>query len=218
VVESVAASGCACGTTTSYGVEVIGTPVEHGAPAPPVETIEPQPAAEAGDQAGVLKLNVPASAKVFINGNPTKSEGSTRSFVSKGLSPGMRYRYQVRAEMTRDGKVVEQTKYVSLRAGKTAALAFDFGDNKAVETSLTLNVPADAKVTLSGNETKAEGPVRRFRTQKIAEGMKWSDYRIEVVVEREGKKLTKHQDVTISGGDQLELTFDFNEVKLADAR
>jgi uncharacterized protein (TIGR03000 family) len=99
-------------------------------------------------------------------------------------------------------------------------LSFDFEDSAAslVETSLTLRVPENAKVILSGTETKAMGSVRKFRTDKIAKGIKWSDYLVEVIVDRNGQKLTKHQQITINGGDRLELSFDFDETKVADAR
>jgi uncharacterized protein (TIGR03000 family) len=120
--------------------------------------------------------------------------------------------------LNRNGVAVDQTKYVSLRAGRVTTLDFDFTSDSPVETSLTLKVPSDAKVILSGTETKATGPVRKFRTQKIAEGVKWSDYRVDVVVERDGKTLTKQQEITINGGDQIELAFDFEAAQLANAR
>jgi uncharacterized protein (TIGR03000 family) len=161
---------------------------------------------------------VPSDAKVYINGSLTRSQGSLRRYVSKGLDRGLRYGYEVRAELNRNGVAVDQTKYVSLRAGRVTTLDFDFTSDSPVETSLTLKVPSDAKVILSGTETKATGPVRKFRTQKIAEGVKWSDYRVEVVVERDGKTLTKQQEITINGGDQIELAFDFEAAQLANAR
>jgi hypothetical protein len=48
--------------------------------------------------------------------------------------------------VVRDGKTVEQVKTVNLRAGETAKVAFDFPADDAAATSLTVHVPADAKV------------------------------------------------------------------------
>ena len=87
-----------------------------------------------------------------------------------------------------------------------------------METSLTLNVPDDAKVYLSGNETRASGSKRRFSTTRIDEGQKWADYLVRVTVERDGRTLSKEQRVTLKGGDQTELNFDFDQTELADVR
>jgi uncharacterized protein (TIGR03000 family) len=83
---------------------------------------------------------------------------------------------------------------------------------------LTLNVPEDAEVYLSGVQTKSTGPVRNFVTSKIAKGEKWSDYHVVVTVDRDGQKLSKEQDVSLSGGDDLELSFSFDQTELASAR
>ena len=42
------------------------------------------------------------------------------------LATGFNYTYEVRAEVVRDGRTVEQVKKIDLRAGETANLAFDF--------------------------------------------------------------------------------------------
>ena len=186
------------------------------------ETVPEAPPAEGTDSArndrGVLTVSVPKDAKITVNGNTTKSTGELRRYVSKGLDRGYNYRYEVTAVVDVDGKPVERTQVATLRAGRTAHLAFDFTEAQAVETQLTLNVPEDAEVFLSGVKTKSTGPVRNFVTSKIAEGEKWSDYHVVVTVERSGQKLSKEQDVSLSGGDDLELSFNFDQTELAAAR
>jgi uncharacterized protein (TIGR03000 family) len=161
---------------------------------------------------------VPQDAKIAVNGEPTTSDGSQRRYVSHGLQPGESYRYVVKATMERDGETLEQTKVAMLRGGKITSLDFDFDDAGVTETSLTLNVPADAKVFLSGNETKAQGSQRRYSTTRIPEGEKWADYTIRVTVDRDGQTLSKEQVVTLKGGDRTELDFAFDQTELADAR
>ena len=119
-----------------------------------------------------------------------------------------------------DGRQLEKTKVAVLRAGEVTALDFDFqqADQDAVETSLTVHVPENAKVFLSGNSTRATGTERRFSTTRIGEGEKWADYLVRVTVEREGRTLSKEQRVTLNGGDQAELSFDFDQTELADVR
>ena len=78
------------------------------------------------ENSGLLIVWVPYEAKVTVNGLPTRSKGSRRTFVSYGLKPGFSYKYVVRAEIVRDGQVVEDVRTVILAAGDRQALAFGF--------------------------------------------------------------------------------------------
>ena len=177
----------------------------------------PMPPSEARNRSGnaTLNVSVPAEAKVFVNGQATTSKGAERQYISRRLERGFKYKYEVRAEFERDGETLEQTKVVNLWAGSDALLVFDFD---SPETTITLNVPADAKVFLAGNETKSSGPVRVFTTDSLAASEEWTDYEIKVVVDRDGRNESKVQTVSLKAGDSRTLTFDFNEAKIADAR
>ena len=63
----------------------------------------------------------------LINDHITSSTGVSRNYFSRGLQPGLSYRYEVRAEITRDGRTTSQTKVVQLRADQNANLVFDLG-------------------------------------------------------------------------------------------
>ncbi len=78
------------------------------------------------DTSAILTVYVPAEAKVTINGKLTRTAGSKRQYVSFGLMPGFSYKYEVKAELVRDGQLVEDTKVISLTAGERGALAFGF--------------------------------------------------------------------------------------------
>lgn len=110
-----------------------GVPGEPGVtPAPAAPGTEPAPAigtpstSVTPDNSGMLTVWVPYDAKVFINGMATKSTGSRRTFVSYNLKDGFSYKYEVRAEVVRNGKIVEDTKTVVLTAGANNAVAFGF--------------------------------------------------------------------------------------------
>jgi uncharacterized protein (TIGR03000 family) len=75
---------------------------------------------------GVLTVWVPYDAKVTINGMLTKTTGSKRHFVSYGLRPGYTYKYVVKAEVVREGKIVTEEQTVSLTAGDRGGVAFGF--------------------------------------------------------------------------------------------
>jgi uncharacterized protein (TIGR03000 family) len=170
-----------------------------------------------GNQA-MLKVSVPEDALIYVNGMLTQSKGTQRSYVSRGLARGFHYSYEVRAEAMRDGQKVEEVKLVKLTAGETLELAFDKLAAQNSETTLTLNVPANAKVTLGGNSMQGEGEVRIFTTTKLGEGAVWSNYVVEVSVERDGRTLTQEKTISLNPGDNRSLTFDFDETKVAAAR
>jgi len=207
---------CDAGTTTVVPSSD-GTTIDEGGSGQ-AQSAEGDSASDVSRNRGVLTVSVPADARVFVNGSPTRTVGNERRYASRGLVPGHSYRYEVRAVVERDGRSQEQTRVAMLGAGTTTHLDFDFTRPSPVETRLTLHVPEDAQVRLSGHETQATGPVRRFATTRIESGQRWADYLVEVSVARNGRTLTKQQRVSLFGGDQKQIAFNFDETKLADAR
>lgn len=178
-------------------------------------------------RAALLSVRVPAEAKLFVNGLATRSTGSQRRYVSNGLRPGFNYTYELRASVERDGKMVEETKVVQLQAGQTAEVAFGLEDQagsnertatKPVKTSLLLRVPADAKVFLSGNESKATGNVRSFVTTKLQPGQSWDNYVIRVELERNGQKISKEETISLASGESRELAIELDAAQVAQAQ
>jgi uncharacterized protein (TIGR03000 family) len=174
----------------------------------------------------LISVNVPADARIFVNGKTTTSTGTSRQYISRGLVAGRRYTYEFRAETTVDGKPVTDTQVVQLTAGEQAQVAFNFSERneqnaaKAASTKLTLNVPADAKVFLAGQETKSTGERREFISTKVTSGGKWDNYTIRVVANIDGKDVEKEETIKLAAGEDRELTFDFEaaEVALTAAR
>src|SRR5690606_7157012 len=123
----------------------------------------------------LLSLEVPPTAEVFVNGLPTQSTGPQRRYVSRNLTPGQSYTYEVQAKWLEAGRPVTQTRLVTLTTGQTADLTFtphaavNLGDRTIVpiETTLKLNVPPDARVTLAGASTRTTGPVRYYRSAEL---------------------------------------------------
>jgi len=74
----------------------------------------------------LISVWVPHDAKVIVNGYVTESEGSRRQFVSYGLRPGYSYKYEVKAQLIRDGKIIEDVRTVTLTAGQDMSVAFGF--------------------------------------------------------------------------------------------
>jgi uncharacterized protein (TIGR03000 family) len=154
-------------------------------------------------------VSVPADARIFVNGAETSSKGSLRRFLSRGLAAGKSYEFVVRMAVDRDGKTEEATKVVTLAAGERSKVSFGADAAPAVATtSLTLRVPADAKVFLAGNATASAGEVRHFETATLAAGQVWRNYEIKVQTVVDGREETVSKVIDLVAGEKVELTLD----------
>jgi uncharacterized protein (TIGR03000 family) len=184
--------------------------------------------------AAMLTVSVPLDAKVTVNEYPTTSDGTVRQFMSQGLKQGFVYTYVVKVTFDNNGQEKSESKEVKLRAGETKELAFEApvvkanpaeGDapqqtsDSAAEatpsddpliTVVRLHVPADAKVTLAGNETNGKSVIRTFRTKRLKVGQQWKDYTIRVVAVVNGRPITQERTINVAAGSTNELTFAFD--------
>jgi uncharacterized protein (TIGR03000 family) len=67
---------------------------------------------------------VPADAEVSFDGTRTSQTGTRRSFKTPPLKPGSSFYYTVRARWTRDGKPIDQTRKVVVKAGASVRVDF----------------------------------------------------------------------------------------------
>jgi hypothetical protein len=159
---------------------------------------------------------VPEHAKVFINGKETTTTGTVRNFISRGLTTDKKHTYVVRMVVDKEGKPTEKTKTVALAAGQRETVTFTVEAKPPLEevkpaatpTSLTLRVPANAKVWLQGRLTTSTGTVREFETESLRDGESWDDYDITVISEIHGRPWTTTRRVTLTAGTDLDLTID----------
>ena len=109
--------------------DVLPVPAPATAPVPaPAAAPVPGPSAgvvpDSEGTRGLISVWVPAEARVFINGLETKSGGRYRAYASYGLKPGLTYKYEIRAEIARQGRPIENTRTVYLTAGTRERVAF----------------------------------------------------------------------------------------------
>jgi uncharacterized protein (TIGR03000 family) len=72
-----------------------------------------------------VNVRLPADAKLWVDGKPTKQTGPIRSFVTPPvLRAGLTYQYSFRAEWTRDGQTVTRERTVPVKA--TGSFDVDF--------------------------------------------------------------------------------------------
>lgn len=184
-----------------------GNAVEPPGPAEDNSTSTDRPATDSS----VLNIELPGEAKVFINDKLTKTQGTRRSYRSPNLKLGQEYKYRVKAVLVRDGKELVQTRLVTMKPGLDETVQFEFDTVDAEElpaplTTLALNVPANAKVTLCGNETTHRGENRTFITTSLKRGKVWKDYHVAVEFERDGKLLKEERTLNMVAGETYRLS------------
>jgi uncharacterized protein (TIGR03000 family) len=93
---------------------------------PPVMTVPVAPAPAGSDakpNSANIKFRVPAETKIFVDGKLTPGSGTERSFYTPPLAAG-KYFYDVKAELTVDGKTVTEEKRVIVEAGANLTETF----------------------------------------------------------------------------------------------
>jgi uncharacterized protein (TIGR03000 family) len=84
--------------------------------------------------ANTARLNVrlpAADAEVWFDDKPTQQRGTMREFASPPLNPDKNYTYEVRARWMENGKTMERTKKVAVRANGVATVDFTTTDNNS---------------------------------------------------------------------------------------
>ncbi len=73
-----------------------------------------------------LIVQMPAEARLTIDGYVTRQASPTRIFVTPPLEPNKDFQYTLRAEMLRDGQTQVVTQQVTIRAGQKKEVLLDF--------------------------------------------------------------------------------------------
>jgi uncharacterized protein (TIGR03000 family) len=71
-------------------------------------------------------VNLPADARLQIDGVTTRATSATRLFSSPPLEPGQEYTYTLTAQITRDGQPITVTQPVNVRAGQQSQVTLNF--------------------------------------------------------------------------------------------
>jgi uncharacterized protein (TIGR03000 family) len=163
-----------------------------------------------------INLELPAEARVQINGHPTRLSGTHRRFISTVPAGNSSRRFTIQADLVRDGQHIRETRTVSLQPGESSSLKIGLLSSGATTTTLTLNnLPEGAQVILQGQETSVVGATRVFRTRTLAPGQTWKDYAVKIQLHENGKTLTWQQKIDLVGGQSHQLTIPLSQPQVA---
>jgi uncharacterized protein (TIGR03000 family) len=126
-------SGCGCDGGMYQGGMYQGSPGSQGRPA---EKVKP-PKKESGEESALsapatIIVALPAGAKLTVDGYEARATGDVRVFTTPALERHEEYSYTVKAEVTRDGRTVAQTKDVTVRAGEKSNVKFELTEAVAL--------------------------------------------------------------------------------------
>ena len=79
--------------------------------------------ASAGSRARVI-VSLPTNGTLFVDNLPIRNAAEIKTFRTPELTKGQQYYYEMRAEVVVDGKVVSQTRRVTLTAGESIRADF----------------------------------------------------------------------------------------------
>jgi uncharacterized protein (TIGR03000 family) len=89
-----------------------------GAPIPMSIEFEAAKAKPSVSAPANLIVKLPADAKFYVDGALTKGEGTTRNFHTPELPHGKTFFYDLKAEVTVEGKLIVENKRVLVRGGE----------------------------------------------------------------------------------------------------
>ena len=120
------ASYAYCGPGGHYNWPQEAAQPSSGAPVSSGPKEEPKPATKEDKKPekaeGRVSVTLPADATLLFNGTAATGTGAVRTFRTPALQPGQTYRYELTAEVVRDGRTERVTESVVVRAGETATV------------------------------------------------------------------------------------------------
>jgi uncharacterized protein (TIGR03000 family) len=162
---------------------------------------------------GTVVVQAPTDAQVYVDDYRMNQTSATRTFTTPALQPGATYYYTIRAEATRDGKKVEASKRVTVRAGEVSRVAFADMSNSdsgsGVVSRITIRAPEGARLFVDGKVIPSTSAPRIFDTPRLTPGYEYSyNFRAELV--RDGQTRSEEKRVTFEAGKPV--TVDFSDM------
>jgi uncharacterized protein (TIGR03000 family) len=154
---------------------------------------------------GQVVVRVPVDAKLFADGQATTLVGTERVFSTPDLTSGRDYQYTLKVEYADGAETKSVSKQVIVRAGHRTVVDFTpAGDT--VASSVTVNLPANAKLFVDGVATSTTGGTTTFKTPELTRGKAYV-YKFSAEIDRDGKTEIESRDVTFKAGEPINVNF-----------
>jgi uncharacterized protein (TIGR03000 family) len=192
--------------------------VADGATATPSETSSGEETATAPAS---IQVNLPPTAKLFIDDAATRQTSSPRFFQTPEIPVNKDSFYTFRAELVVNGKKLAESKQVKVRGGETSAVTFEDlraeAPAAARPAEITVRLPADAQLFVDDKLSSQTEPTRVLQTPPLEADR---DYTLDlkVRVPRGGQTETLHRRVDLKAGQRVEVDFTTEKTAALAAR
>jgi uncharacterized protein (TIGR03000 family) len=165
-----------------------------------------------GEPATVV-VQLPADARMWVDGVPGDLTSGTRSFQTPALDRGRDYSYTIRAEATRDGRAMSQSQRVVVRAGQVTRV--DFGDLTAAArvapaatapAHVTVHLPENARLFVDEVAYPAQSTTPTFDTPALQPGRSYY-YTFRVEMAGAAPARSDSRRVEVAAGKQVDVDF-----------
>jgi uncharacterized protein (TIGR03000 family) len=169
--------------------------------------------AQAAGEAATVVVQLPADARMWVDGQQADLTSGTRSFQTPALDRGRDYAYTIRAEATRDGQAVSQSQRVVVRAGQVSRV--NFGDLTAAARAtpaanapahVTVRLPEKARLFVDGVAYPRQSTAATFDTPALEPGRTYF-YTFRVEVPGDGEARSESRRVEVAAGKQVQVDF-----------
>jgi uncharacterized protein (TIGR03000 family) len=154
------------------------------------------------NQATVV-VELPADARLFVDGAPMTLTGPVRVFRTPELQSGLKFSYTLKMEVDRGGRVAADTKVVDIEPGKTTRVRFNeppAGGTARIE----IKAPLDARLVVEGQAWPTGQ--RSIVTPPLETGKNYI-YTLKLEQERGGRPETLTREVSFRAGEAVTVDF-----------
>jgi uncharacterized protein (TIGR03000 family) len=109
----------------NYTSPGMGSPLIAPPSAPPIE-VTPAPMIKKTQEQtrAKVRIDMPADAKLFVDGMLMKTTSAVRLFQTPVLNPNQTYYYELKAELTRNNQTYTDVQRIVVRPGEQASASF----------------------------------------------------------------------------------------------
>ncbi len=163
----------------------------------------PKSTAASSNQATVV-VTAPLDATLMANGQSIEHTKTEQVFTTPDLNPAKTYVYEFQAVVVRDGKTVTRDQRVMVKAGERSRADFSELSRDDAPARVTIQAPADAKVTVDDVEVPATS--RTFKTPTLESGRMYY-YTVKAQMMRGGKVVRDSKRVLLEAGKDVTVEF-----------
>jgi uncharacterized protein (TIGR03000 family) len=153
-------------------------------------------------------VKAPADAVITVNGQETTRRKTEELFLTPDLRPGYTYAYLFKARAVRNGKTVNRTQRILVRAGQESRVDFsDLGKSGPREVArVKVLMPRDARLYVDGVAVGSTGATRTFETPALEAGQVYS-YTFKAEVVRSGRTQSRSKRIKVEAGKEVTVNF-----------